>query len=278
MKPSQVMEQWAISIRDALKSKLQTSTDKNVVVFEPKGASLADLKRFMANSDFVRETLELFQSEYLLGSAGMDGSFYDEFMERANNHKEYGMQFAASRGGDASSRTVASNSERLMDAAQTGMLRPAPRVKTTSMKDRHMRVWEVFKKPIPVRSDGNGNYIGGVGDLNALMRLPLKSRGSTQSPVNSLFLATEFGTGIQKNVGPFVRGPNKTDARTKEKDGSWWFGEKRGEGMHMFGQKGFHFLYSQNSRKPHTGYIKFFRQEFPRFFIARVAKALANTK
>ena len=108
----------------------------------------------------------------------------------------------------------------------------------------------------------------GMGPYQAVMAhrlshyMPVQGAKNAREP-NTLFKAVEFGTGVAENVGgaQWVR----KDGPTKESDGSWWLGPTKQQGAHFFGQKGFHFLYEERTRKPKEFYYKFIYEKFPEF-------------
>ena len=116
----------------------------------------------------------------------------------------------------------------------------------------------------------------GVGPRTQVMSLKMspymRVGGSdfTTSPRNTLFYGVEFGTGIEENVGP---GWVRRDGEFKETDtsvappGAWWLRNRHGTGggMLFLGQKGFHFLYDERTRRPREEYIHHIRKELPTF-------------
>lgn len=97
--------------------------------------------------------------------------------------------------------------------------------------------------------------------MNAYM--PHAGGMQTQSKYNVLFFGVEFGTGTVDNVGgpAFLR----LDGPTKERDGSWWLGDKVGQGAHFKGQKGFHFLFEERTRRPREYYAHLLDRTLPSY-------------
>jgi hypothetical protein len=103
----------------------------------------------------------------------------------------------------------------------------------------------------------------GVFGLKLSPYMQMQGSPTTASPLNSLFQAVEYGTGVEDNVGPgWVRASGPTKAKTPR--GSWWLG-RQGTGMLFTGQKGFHFLYDARTRQPLQIYGQIFRRRFPDF-------------
>lgn len=82
---------------------------------------------------------------------------------------------------------------------------------------------------------------------------------------NTLFYAVEFGTGTAEKVGgaQFVRDEGPTKHREGRDRGAWWIGPHAGSGRFVMGQKGLHFLYAEQNRKPKTEWRDFVARSFP---------------
>jgi hypothetical protein len=130
-------------------------------------------------------------------------------------------------------------------------------------------LWSVLKETAVW--SGPDKVYGGVGPLAELMALqlspfmPILGERPTTSPLNSLFLAVEYGTGIAENVGgaQWVR----HSGSTKDKSGTgawwWWPGGKGVHGVEYVGQKGLHFLDDARSRQPLAIYAFRLQNAFP---------------
>ena len=151
-----------------------------------------------------------------------------------------------------------------------------PRTTDASMTSAGWSALEARVKEFrPVRS---GNEIGFQMGYRVM---ELRSKQFTQhgfgeSKLDNWFFAVEFGTGVAENVGgaKWMRGPGdapvtvgKDSKSLKEKDGSWWFGARRGQGAHMLGQKGAGIFWEHGSRRPRSLWRKLFTEEFPAFYM-----------
>lgn len=117
------------------------------------------------------------------------------------------------------------------------------------------QLWRNVSK-FQTSATGSG-VMAGVGpraevDEQNLINYPVTSGKATPSQYGSFFLAAEFGTGSFASV---VRHSGKT--KSDRGDGSWWFGNDRGNGWAgaLFqGQEGIHFLYGKDGRTPNPIY------------------------
>lgn len=109
----------------------------------------------------------------------------------------------------------------------------------------------------------------------------------TRSQLTNWFFTVEFGTGIAANVGGerWVRKPGhspvllgKDGKSLKEKDGSWWYGPRKGMGMHMLGQKGANVFWEYGSRRPKTLWKQIFEERLPGYFGARFRQYTGATR
>lgn len=274
---------WSRSIRSALNQK---ALPVSVRIEQSDTVTAAELAKFASDADFVSKTLALFRQRYLLGlTTQAEYSFKRQFNLRANDIKKYAPKILNTR----KVRLVQGVSDAMLDkAGQTGTL-GGPAETDYGMSVGFRALWEVFSKPIPIERTSR-RYKMGIGrrsELNALKLsdyMGTKGTNHKRQPYNSLFKAVEFGTGIAENVGgaKYVRkggGKGADSGRTKDPsgDGSWWLGPAAGEGAHHAGQRGFHFLYDEQTRKPRQGYIDLVRREFPKFFASAVKRYLEGS-
>lgn len=124
-------------------------------------------------------------------------------------------------------------------------------------------------------SVNDGVVTAGIGPESQVTNLRMSDymrvQGSehTASPFNTLFYGVEYGTGVYADYNGDVR----LDGPTKDEDGSWWLGKTAGTGLHFAGQKGFHFLYEERSRRP-QGYItQQIKQKFPQYVLDALKSA-----
>lgn len=160
-------------------------------------------------------------------------------------------------------------------------------------------LWNAIAAAPQVSKTSTGGVVAHIGNMNSIMGLKLteymgqQGWQTTNSPLNSLFKAIEFGTGVAENVGAgFVR----TEGDSKDRSGqypagSWWFynpkdedaankylREKTGSseiGALFTGQKGFHFL-TDARRQPREIYRKYFIDKFP-LIIRKALRDLQNS-
>lgn len=100
---------------------------------------------------------------------------------------------------------------------------------------------------VDVHFDKKGVRVG-IGRLAQLETIETPSATSfltgndTKSKKTSLWRHLEFGTGI------YATGPGAdASSKFKESDGSWWFGPKRGRGLHLKGSQGAHAIFDKQA-------------------------------
>jgi hypothetical protein len=71
----------------------------------------------------------------------------------------------------------------------------------------------------------------GIGDRNLLNAIETPSYYPAKTRYKIMWRHMEFGTGMFAKPGRRVTGP------TKEGDGSWWYGPKKGQGLHLAGSQ-----------------------------------------
>lgn len=138
----------------------------------------------------------------------------------------------------------------------------------------------IWKLMTTTRKFSSGGAAGaGIGPKDQLLGLQLRKYmgrpGGTKSPLNSLFYAIEFGTGIAKYVGgpQYVNydGEYKLDAPNPA--GSWrWYDTKTDEPFYFKGQQGLHFLYDERTRNPREEHAKFVADTYGKFFASRLSR------
>lgn len=87
---------------------------------------------------------------------------------------------------------------------------------------------------------GSGSILFGIGEIPALNDLdptPSWAAGGSKSAFNVMWRHLEFGTGVYSKL-PSAN----SDSKYSETDGSWWFGKKRGQGLHLRGSLPGNFL------------------------------------
>jgi hypothetical protein len=274
---SQAAEAWATSIRRALVSSFRRAETNTKIVLTPDEVSVQALQRYMADGEFVSKVLTDFIRDKMLRKGG-EWSFGTQYQKRTANPSEYFPKFGAQK----RIRNSLTGDDYVKDEAQKAEFARGDGTSTGSRRRIFMdrgfdALWDVFSQPVPVRQD-RGTFRFGVGPKQKLikdLRLgDFMGSSKTNSDMNSLFLAVEFGTGIAANVGgsQWVRRGSQYPAKDPSGDGSWWTGGKPGSGTRVYGQKGFHFLYDAASRRPHPEYADYFRTEFPKFFISAVKR------
>jgi hypothetical protein len=88
----------------------------------------------------------------------------------------------------------------------------------------------------------------GIGPLNRLNAIetpsatPKLSGHPTSSAMTTMWRQLEFGTGIYASGDP----SGNPGSPFKEGDGSWWYGKKRGMGLHLLGTPGAHVAYDMD--------------------------------
>lgn len=95
-------------------------------------------------------------------------------------------------------------------------------------------------------------FVLGIGPLQQLNSVRTPSHGEitkgkpTRSRYTVLWRQLEFGTGVFAKPQP-----RAVATRTKEPDGSWWYGAQAGQGLHLLGTRPGNFL-RQASGLPYT--------------------------
>jgi hypothetical protein len=220
----------------------------------------AELLHKFVNSMFAKQVKQQYQMrlshsvEYL-----PERTFYGESGE---HYKQY--MPIISEGGPFGPRSDDNYSRFRM----RGGKREASRDHYATMRKGWSELWESLSKVTSPRRSGSEISVG-MGPYQEVMRhrlsryMPVSGSTSARGEPNTLFKAVEFGTGIAENVG----GPQwvRHEGETKEDDGSWWLGPSVGMGAHFMGQKGFHFLYDERTRRPKEFYYKYIYEKFPEF-------------
>jgi hypothetical protein len=205
------------------------------------------------------------------GSGGEEGSLYEEFHERAQQFDKYkpiikssaladsrrGNRETAQGSGDEAQTAALGRTE-----AEWGQMSKVAGGMRTGFSD----LWGAISRSSVGKQGKQFRAKIGPGPLLESLRLSrymnIPGGVTAHTRLNSLFYAVEYGTGIAANVGSsHVRldGPTKDESG----DGSWWLGPDVGRGLHIYGQKGFHFLYDEQSRAPRDLYEKAIKAWFP---------------
>lgn len=218
------------------------------------------LEAMGGQDEFLRGVLRDVVMKELLGPGG---ELHEQFHQRYRTpHKYYAEYITADGEVHAGSyRKSRAMYEAELRAEQMGEHYDSGRttkVSGSSEGTRHSRLWQSIKAN-PVFETRGTLALANIGHGSSILSHRLNDMSN--SPFNSLFYATEFGTGRAKYVGghQWVRRTGKT----KEPDGSWWFGATKGSGIHMAGQYGYHFLYDATTRKPLPYYIDRIREKLP---------------
>ena len=97
--------------------------------------------------------------------------------------------------------------------------------------------------------------------------MPHEGGTGNRSLLNTWFYNVEFGTGRQENVGGMQWVRRQGISKDESGDGSWWVnrGQSTQKGMKLTGQKGFHFLFEERTRKPRKFYEELIERRFPEF-------------
>jgi hypothetical protein len=225
----------------------------------------------LKDQDWLGKLLQQFVKEEVLG---VKGKLREEFKERESEGQKYfphylpkedrsrslpaGIRHPRGYSGKGKNRGRLSNSER-----------------SVPMDRGFQALWNTINRQT-YSMEGNDRVVN-VGDGQAMSALPLNAYMGTSgkgrvnnSPYNKLWMAVEYGTGVASNVGgsQYVNheGPTKLDSPA----GAWFFENKQQDnnGGLFTGQKGFHFLYDERTRKPKTLYEKYFRERFPAYIRA----------
>lgn len=141
------------------------------------------------------------------------------------------------------------------------------------LDDGFVALWNTIKNSTTYHVEGT-QAVANIGAGDAIMGLKLSDYSKlsggemTDTRLDSLFLAVEYGTGIAENVGSesWVRkgGPGVPH---KDELGRWWVNVSKevGVGAMFTGQKGFHFLHDARTRTPLPLYEDTFRRDLPDF-------------
>lgn len=144
--------------------------------------------------------------------------------------------------------------------------------KWVDMAQGFSALWSAIRANPQYTMQGD-DAVAGIGAGSSILGLQLSDysklsgSGNIDRSLNSLWLATEYGTGIAKNVGgdQWVR----RDGPTKDPDGSgrWWLDGLRDarEGALFEGQEGFHFLHDARTRQPLEMYEQMVRKLLPQY-------------
>jgi hypothetical protein len=285
------VEKWAESMR-RLQGVQKIRLGQRLVSTDEKGKRYLDA---LSQPDFFEEILQDFVNKELVGAKGLLNT---EFHRRAKG-KEHHPRFRPKTGGRTESDIVGRRARlRAMnryeqssaaymqgeDGGEGGIVEGIHTPQMSSKKwvdlsDGFSDLWQAIRKTTITKD--SGGVSAGIGPGADIMGLQLSdySKLSGNSNIdrtfNSLWLATEYGTGIAENTGGHVR----TDGPTKDKDGSgrWWVyayraGQEREDGALFEGQKGFHFLHEARSRQPLEVYEKLVRDLLPQY----VSRALGQ--
>ena len=255
------LAQWERSIRQATDDQMIGIAVEVETDGDERGKAL--LER-LGDREFMGHVLSQFITRRLTGAEGVLAKEYRKNIDDA--HMPKSLNFLSFEGS-------AGSLSRYVD-------RPAHRPRRRSMyTDRSLRgriegLYRAFAEQSQPMTTGSVTSIG-IGQRGLILGNQFKMNQSKAYALNDLFYAVEFGTGIAENVGGagFVR----TEGPTKEHDpavappGAWWVSPSEdAQGTLMQGQKGFHWLYDERTRKPREYYLREFQRSFPRF----LAKAL----
>lgn len=258
-------------IVDAIKD-LITSTNEFVEEF-PVGVvidgdqavdRLKEVWTDRAQTEFAQGFLERYIVPVLWANFLGRGSLQDYTIEALPSASESSKDVFAARAVSRSARDDESGDE---DVAEASMRKAAERDRRiyeeqldrlrsdrfTNQREAHAgalmvqgfeQLWQIFRKVEPIPGGA------GMGRREAVLAprlswyMPL-GFGATNSNLNTLFYAVEFGTGTAAKVGSpdLVRWEGPTKVMTGRNAGAWRYGPKEGGGTTYKGQLGFHFLW-----------------------------------
>jgi hypothetical protein len=277
---------WEKSIR-ALDGAQKIRVGHRIVPLDEKGQRFVDV---LLQNDFFDEVLRDFVNTELVGSRGLLNT---EFHKRATGNKHHPRYRPKSDdrktkdvvGRRARMRATWKNSKSGAAYFQGGYGDPdgdgegvregaistqMGSVKWVDMTDGFSDLWSKIRQTT-FESD-SGGVSANIGPGNEIMGLQLSSYSllsggkNIDRTLNSLWLATEYGTGIAENTGGNIR----REGPTKDEDGSgrWWLyayraGQDREDGALFEGQRGFHFLHNARTRQPLEMYEKLVKKRLP---------------
>lgn len=131
----------------------------------------------------------------------------------------------------------------------------------------------------PVFTVEGSFVVAKIGRGSTIMNLRLSdymkltgSMNKLDKTLNSLFLAVEYGTGVEENVGKNPAHVRRS-GRSKHTDGSgkWWLESRYGKSL-FIGQRGFHFLHDARTRAPSIEYADNVRDNLPAFLTDRLIR------
>jgi len=99
----------------------------------------------------------------------------------------------------------------------------------------------------------------GIGPLNRLNQIetpsatPHMAGHDTSSQMTTMWRQLEFGTGIYASGDP----EGNPGSPFKDGDGSWWYGKKKGFGLHLLGTPGAHVAYDMDGVAYESDALKF---------------------
>lgn len=238
-------EKWRTSI--ALASKITVPISCRL---EPESTDGARKLAAIVQPNFFLRALQSAAAEALIGPTGLLNS---EYQKRANAQEKYYPRWRYGSDGGLPRETPGEkwgHTERRAPDQVKHILNYSG--------GGFQQLWSAISTTAGSTTSEGARLRIGPGEVVNRLKLGnyMQMRGtpSRRSPYDSLFYATEFGTGIAENVGgeQWVRGfgPTKVTSTAPDDRGAWWFGNFRGHGMLMTGQRGFHFLYDERTRKP----------------------------
>lgn len=234
----------------------------------------------LKETNWLQDLLESFVKDKLVGTEGEIRKSFNSNTNRKHHPMFVSVEGEAEPVGESAFQRRAERARELEAAGLKQRRRGTFREDWINMDQGFSEVWRTFSRVTPLEnSRGAGVGIGPWKQLEALplnkyMQLSGQHRTKKKLPddtLNSLFLAVEFGTGIAENVGSnWVR----TEGKSKDPsdDGSWWLNGADGNSVRFLGQKGFHFLYDERSRKPRHEYDAIIRTQLPLYISEALTK------
>lgn len=271
------IDKWATSIRDNAFNWKITQTMRLVPV-DASGKRVLDA---LSQPEFFAESLKEVVQDHLLGPEGVlnmefharseSMAYWPRYLPKDDRYGEalpVGLRHGTgSSGGRAKRRSEFSD---------------VPRPVT--MDRGFSALWSAISQKPVFRVEGT-RAIAGIGPAATINSLRLSDYMGTSgrsdrvvSLLNNLFLAVEFGTGVEENVGnaAFVRHTGPTKVRTHYGPGAWVYTNKYHalQGGLFIGQKGFHFLYDARTRRPLPIYIDVIKRWLPKYIEKRLSTSI----
>lgn len=262
------LEKWERSIKEVTGKRRLTAFVELNTESNPK---VIQALREMEQPEFFQRVLKRFVKRSFLGTGGI---LYKAYYSRAREGAAYWPHYLT----PSSSKPHVFGLARKSGYENTHPTKTRYYSRVENMSSGFDALWKAISGNPQFRVEGS-MAIADIGAWDVVGRLPLNAfmgmQGSmkSRSKYNSLFYAIEFGTGIEENVGS---GYVRLDGETKvpEPPGAWWFGSpsNRSQGALFIGQKGFHFLYNERTRRPDEFYASELKRVMPTTIIEELRR------